>query len=79
MKAGPGKALPEQETWAFDPPRDEFSPEARFDLRSLNEKVAGQSGFRVRQQNSAGSGQPLPRGAQVRLDVPAAAIRVLGE
>ena len=42
-------------------------------------KVAGQSGFRVRQQNRAGSGQPLPRGAQVRLEVPAAAIRVLGE
>ena len=42
-------------------------------------KVAGQSGFRVHQQNRAGSGQPLPRGAQVRLDVPAAAIRVLGE
>ena len=42
-------------------------------------KVAGQSGFRVRQQNRAGSGQPLPRGAQVRLDVPVAAIRVLGE
>ena len=42
-------------------------------------KVAGQSGFRVRQQNRAGSGQSLPRGAQVRLDVPAAAIRVLGE
>ena len=42
-------------------------------------KVAGQSGFSVRQQNRAGSGQPLPRGAQVRLDVPAAAIRVLGE
>ncbi|SIQ63790.1 ABC transporter ATP-binding protein [Aquipseudomonas alcaligenes] len=42
-------------------------------------KVAGQSGFRVRQQNRGGSGQPLPRGAQVRLDVPAAAIRVLGE
>ena len=42
-------------------------------------KVAGQSGFRVRQQNRAGSGQPLSRGAQVRLDVPAAAIRVLGE
>jgi spermidine/putrescine transport system ATP-binding protein len=42
-------------------------------------KVAGQSGFRVRQQNRGGSGQPLPRGAQVRLDVPAAAIRVLSE
>jgi len=43
--AGPGNAWPEQGTWAFDPPRDEFSPEARFDLRPLNEKEAGQSGF----------------------------------
>ncbi|WP_394559874.1 ABC transporter ATP-binding protein [Aquipseudomonas alcaligenes] len=42
-------------------------------------KVAGQSGFRVRQQNRGGISQPLPRGAQVRLDVPAAAIRVLSE
>ncbi|MEX5448614.1 ABC transporter ATP-binding protein [Stutzerimonas stutzeri] len=42
-------------------------------------KVAGQSGFRVRQQNRGGSAQPLPRGALVRLDVPAAAIRVLAE
>ncbi|MDD0845096.1 ABC transporter ATP-binding protein [Pseudomonas sp. Gutcm_11s] len=42
-------------------------------------KVAGQSGFRVRQQNRGGMSQPLPRGAQVRLDVPAAAVRVLSE
>ncbi|MBM3497870.1 MAG: hypothetical protein FJX74_04280 [Armatimonadetes bacterium] len=32
-------------TWAFEPPRDEFSPAALFDLRLLNEKIAGQSGF----------------------------------
>jgi hypothetical protein len=31
--------------WAFDPPRDEFRPESLLDLRSLNEKVAGQSGY----------------------------------
>ncbi|HEX8234789.1 MAG TPA: hypothetical protein VF600_02445 [Abditibacteriaceae bacterium] len=32
-------------TWAFTPPRDEFSADALLDLRYLNEKVAGQSGF----------------------------------
>ncbi|UUY09193.1 ABC transporter ATP-binding protein [Pseudomonas sp. J452] len=42
-------------------------------------KVAGQSGFRVRQQNRGGALQSLARGAQVRLDVPAAAVRVLVE
>jgi spermidine/putrescine transport system ATP-binding protein len=42
-------------------------------------RVAGQSGFRVRQQNRCGARQVLERGAPVRLDVPAAAIRVLSE
>jgi len=32
-------------TWPFLPERDTFSPQAMFDLRNLNEKVAGQSGF----------------------------------
>jgi prepilin-type processing-associated H-X9-DG protein len=32
-------------TWAFDPPRDTFDPAAMFNLRGLNEKVAGESGF----------------------------------
>jgi lysophospholipase L1-like esterase len=32
-------------SWAFMPSRDTFSPAAFFDMRSLNEKVAGQSGF----------------------------------
>jgi len=32
-------------TWAFDPPKDTFDPAAMFDLRGLNEKVAGESGF----------------------------------
>ncbi len=31
--------------WAFEPPRDEFSPESLLDLRYLNEKVAGESGY----------------------------------
>ncbi len=31
--------------WAFQPATDTFSPKALLDLRSLNEKIAGQSGF----------------------------------
>lgn len=32
-------------TWAFEPARDEFRADAVLDLRALNEKVAGESGF----------------------------------
>src|SRR5579862_6185281 len=32
-------------TWAFEPARDDFKPGALLDLRSLNEKVAGESGY----------------------------------
>jgi hypothetical protein len=32
-------------TWPFFPERDTFRPDAKFDLRGLNEKVAGQNGF----------------------------------
>jgi len=49
-------------TWAFEPPRDQFSPDALLDLRSLNEKVAGQSGFVRIGANGEfvrGDGQPL--------------------
>ena len=35
----------EAETWAFEPARDRFETTSLFDLRSLNEAVAGQSGF----------------------------------
>jgi hypothetical protein len=49
-------------TWAFTPERDAFSPEALLDLRSLNEAVAGQSGFVRRSADGndfvLGSGQP---------------------
>ena len=34
--------------WAFQPPRDEFSPKSLLDLRSLNEKIAGEHGFVTR-------------------------------
>jgi hypothetical protein len=34
--------------WAFEPSRDEFRADALLDLRSLNEKVAGEHGFVTR-------------------------------
>ncbi len=37
--------LAEPGKWNFEPPPDDFSPTALLDLRSLNERVAGQSGF----------------------------------
>jgi hypothetical protein len=49
-------------TWAFTPPRDEFSPNALLDLRYLNEKEAGESGFVRRSADGndfvLGNGQP---------------------
>jgi hypothetical protein len=56
------QATAPQNTWAFEPPRDTFSPSALLDLRSLNEKVAGQSGFVRRSADGndfvLGNGQP---------------------
>ncbi len=37
--------LKEEDTWPFQPERDQFSPDALLDLRSLNEGTAGQHGF----------------------------------
>jgi hypothetical protein len=37
--------------WAFQPPRDEFSSDALMDLRSFNEKIAGEHGFIVRSKD----------------------------
>jgi hypothetical protein len=48
--------------WRFEPAPDSFSPEALLDLRSLNEKVAGETGFvRVGANGEfvRGDGQPL--------------------
>jgi hypothetical protein len=53
----------EDETWAFEPKRDIFSPDALLDLRSLNEEVAGQHGFiRLSADGNdfvRGDGQPI--------------------
>lgn len=50
-------------SWAFEPARDTFSPEAAFDLRALNEETAGERGF-VRLSDDGndfvrGDGRPL--------------------
>ncbi|HWX18346.1 MAG TPA: hypothetical protein VN578_00440 [Candidatus Binatia bacterium] len=48
--------------WAFQPPRDEFSPDALLDLRRLNEAVAGEHGFVRRSADGSdfvlGDGRP---------------------
>src|SRR5688572_21316070 len=48
--------------WAFQPARDDFSPEAMLDLRYLNENVAGESGYvRLSQDGNdflLGNGKP---------------------
>ncbi|HZT41206.1 MAG TPA: hypothetical protein VFA07_03410 [Chthonomonadaceae bacterium] len=50
-------------TWAFDPPKDSFGTNALLDLRSLNEKTAGESGFVKRTPDgrdfALGNGQPV--------------------
>jgi hypothetical protein len=50
-------------TWSFLPERDTFRADALLDLRSLNEKVAGQSGFvRLAADGESfvlGNGQPV--------------------
>src|SRR5215469_11010984 len=38
-------------SWAFEPPRDEFSPNSWLDLRILNEKFAGEHGFVTRSRD----------------------------
>jgi hypothetical protein len=48
--------------WPFTPAKDTFSPDAQFDLRSLNEKVAGENGFVTRSKDGnellLGNGKP---------------------
>lgn len=57
-----GQTIPATESWPFNPARDDFSPSALLDLRSLNEKIAGESGF-VKSDVSGdftyGNGKPL--------------------
>ena len=44
-RGAPPVSRPAVQTWNFVPTADSFSPEAWLDLRSLNEPVAGQTGF----------------------------------
>jgi hypothetical protein len=60
--APPTFAAGDPASWAFTPAHDDFSPEALFDLRSLNERVAGEHGFvRVSPEGDflRGDGAPL--------------------
>jgi len=41
----PAETWATKTTWAFEPKDDKFAEDALLDLRHLNEKVAGQSGF----------------------------------
>lgn len=61
-RPGEKLGLAEPGTWAFEPDDDEFSPKALLDLRSLNEKTAGESGFVQRTPGGdflLGNGQPV--------------------
>lgn len=57
-----GQAATNHGQWAFQPARDDFSPDAMLDLRSLNENVAGESGYvRLSQDGNdflLGNGKP---------------------
>ncbi|HJW12961.1 MAG TPA: hypothetical protein VJ598_14295, partial [Albitalea sp.] len=58
----PAAAPSEASTWRFQPPPDEFRADAWLDLRSLNEKVAGETGFVHLDANGGfvrGDGQPI--------------------
>jgi len=63
--ASPARAseIPENGSWAFHYPADKFEPTALLDLRWLNEKTAGESGFvRLTPDGSGfalGNGQPV--------------------
>ncbi|MCW5941485.1 MAG: hypothetical protein KIS66_04595 [Fimbriimonadaceae bacterium] len=49
-------------SWPFTPPRDAFSADAQWDLRYLNEKVAGESGYLTVDELGdfrLGSGKPV--------------------
>ncbi|MEM2915234.1 MAG: hypothetical protein QXH91_07540, partial [Candidatus Bathyarchaeia archaeon] len=51
-----------QQTWTFNPPPDTYDPQAKLDLRYLNEKFAGEHGFiRINKEGDfiRGDGQPI--------------------
>ena len=55
-------AFLQQSGWEFNPKPDTFSPSAMVDLRSMNEKVAGENGYIAADKNGdfvRGDGQPI--------------------
>ena len=58
-----GRSAPDEPgRWAFEPKPDDFKPTALLDLRSLNEKVAGESGYLRADANGdfvLGNGKPV--------------------
>ena len=62
LKPGQKLGLADAGWWAFEPDTDEFRADALLDLRSLNEKVAGESGF----IKAVGDGFKLGHGKPVR-------------
>lgn len=60
--AMPTLSAAEEGKWAFAPPRDDFSSNSMLDLRSLNERVAGESGYVTRSKDGndflLGNGKP---------------------
>ena len=63
--AAPKAELDESNSWAFTPSVDPFNDDALLDLRGLNEKVAGESGFV--KLSPDGSGFVDGRGRPMRL------------
>lgn len=61
MKPGQKLGTADAGWWAFEPDPDPFSKDAMLDLRSLNENVAGESGFikAVGDQFQLGNGKPV--------------------
>lgn len=59
----PAQAGTQEGSWAFEPKPDPFGPDALLDLRSLNEKESGETGFiRLAKDGNSfvkGNGQPI--------------------
>jgi hypothetical protein len=64
LALGAGARATAAQTWDFKPPEDTFSADALLDLRDLNEKVAGESGFITR--SADGNGFALGNGKPIR-------------
>ncbi len=62
-KPGEKTGLADPGTWAFEPDRDQFSPDSLLDLSDLNEKPAGKDGRVTRSADGAdlvdGAGKPI--------------------